>query len=267
MSASGFQAEGEEPMSHAKKNPSGQPADYHSESGTISVSPYSSLTMKEIPETERPYEKAERAGVRTLTDAELLAVLLTSGRSGETAVQTAQRALVMSGGLAGLLETSLEELRGLPGIGRVKSIRILAAVELGQRAVAERRSCTRPPASGPEEVIRYVEADMRYLPREEFHVLLLDTRNRVIKSVKISQGGLAAAVIHPRDIFREAVKANAAAIVLVHNHPSGDSAPSRVDIESTKRFTEIGSMMGIPVLDHIIVGAESSSSLKQLGLF
>lgn len=108
---------------------------------------------------------------------------------------------------------------------------------------------------------------MRYLPREEFHVLLLDTRNRIIKSVRISQGGLAAAVIHPRDIFREAVKANAASIVLVHNHPSGDSSPSQADIESTRKFAELGKMMGIPVLDHVIIGAESSSSFSRLGLF
>lgn len=225
------------------------------------------LTMKELPETERPYEKAEKFGVQTLTNAELLAVLLTAGRSGETAVQTAQKALVMSGGLVGLLDASLEELQEVPGIGRVKSIRILSAIELGQRAVSERQSEVRASACSPDEVISYVEASMRFLPREEFHVLLLDTRNRVIKSVRISQGGLAAAVIHPRDIFREAVKANAASIVLVHNHPSGDSAPSRADVESTRRFEELGSMMGIPVLDHIIVGAESSSSFKQLGLF
>lgn len=225
------------------------------------------LTMKDLPESERPYEKAESGGVRTLTNAELVAVLLSTGRAGETAVQTAQKALVMSGGLSGLLDTSLEELQEVPGIGRVKSIRILAAVELGQRAVSERQAEMRATAGGPDEVIGYVEASMRYLPREEFHVLLLDTRNRIIKSVRISQGGLTSAVIHPRDIFREAVKANAAAIVLAHNHPSGDSAPSRADVESTRKFTKLGNMMGIPVLDHIIVGAESSSSFKQLGLF
>ena len=226
-----------------------------------------SLTMKDIPESERPYEKAESKGVRTLTNAELIAVLLTTGRTGETAVQTAQKALLMSGGLSGLLDTSLEELQEVPGIGRVKSIRILAALELGQRAVSDRQRETRASADSPDDVIRYVEASMRYLPREEFHVLLLDTRNRIIKSVRISQGGLASAVIHPRDIFREAVKANAASIVLVHNHPSGDSAPSRADVESTRKFTKLGNMMGIPVLDHIIVGAESSSSFKRLGLF
>lgn len=223
------------------------------------------LTMKDIPRSERPYEKAESDGVRALSNAELVAVLLTTGRAGETAIQTAQKALVMSDGLAGLLDASLEELQEVPGIGRVKSIRVLAALELGQRAVSERQRDTRTVAGGPDDLIGYVEASMRYLPREEFHVLLLDTRNRIIKSVRISQGGLASAVIHPRDIFREAVKANAAAIVLVHNHPSGDSSPSRADVESTRKFMKLGNMMGIPVLDHIIVGAESSSSFKQLG--
>lgn len=228
--------------------------------------PQASLTMKELPPSERPYEKAERDGVRSLSHAELLAIILTSGRGGETAVQTAQRLLLKCEGIKGLLETSPEELRELPGIGRVKAIRVLAAVEIGQRAVAERQAEVRTPAAGPDDVIRHVEATMRYLPREEFHVLLLDTRNRIIKSVRISQGGLAAAVIHPRDIFREAVKANAASLVLVHNHPSGDPSPSRADIESTRKFSELGKMMGIPVLDHVIVGAESSASFSRLGL-
>ena len=224
------------------------------------------LTMKELPVSERPYEKAERKGIGSLSHAELLAVILVSGRGGETALQVAQKVLKASGGLKGLLEMSPQELQDIPGIGRVKSIRTLAAVEIGQRAVAERKSEIRIEASGPDDVIKHVEATMRYLPREEFHVLLLDTRNRIIKSVKISQGGLAAAVIHPRDIFREAVKANAASIVLVHNHPSGDSSPSQADIESTRKFSELGKMMGIPVLDHVIVGAESSSSFSRLGL-
>ena len=225
-----------------------------------------SLTMKELPSSERPYEKAEGKGVGTLGHAELLAIILTSGRSGETALQIAQKILVKSEGLKGLLDMSPQELQEIPGIGRVKAVRVLAAVELGQRVAADRRSEVRVQAQGPDDVIRHVEATMRYLPREEFHVLLLDTRNRIIKTVRISQGGLAAAVIHPRDIFREAVKANAASIVLVHNHPSGDSSPSQADIESTRKFTELGKMMGIPVLDHVIVGAESSSSFSRLGL-
>lgn len=222
--------------------------------------------MKELPLSERPYEKAEQKGVGKLGQAELLAIVLTSGRSGETAIQVAQKILVKSEGLKGLLDMSPQELQEIPGIGPVKAVRVLAAVELGQRAVAERRAEVRTPAQGPDDVIRHVEAEMRYLAREEFHVLLLDTRNRIIKSVRISQGGLAAAVIHPRDIFREAVKANAASMVLVHNHPSGDSSPSQADIESTRKFTELGKMMGIPVLDHVIVGAESSSSFSRLGL-
>ncbi len=224
------------------------------------------LTMKELPQSERPYEKAESQGLGALSHAELVAILLTSGRGGETAVQLAQKLLVMTEGLAGLLDASPQELQQIPGIGQVKSIRVLAAVELGQRAASQRQLQTRARASGPDEVIAYVEASMRYLPREEFHVLLLDTRNRIIRSVRISQGGLAAAVIHPRDIFREAVKANAASMVLVHNHPSGDPSPSQADIESTHRFKELGKMMGIPVLDHVIVGAESSASFSRLGL-
>ncbi|HZK29319.1 MAG TPA: DNA repair protein RadC [Clostridia bacterium] len=230
------------------------------------LSALATLTMKQLPATEQPYERAESEGVRMLSNAELLAIILTTGRGGETALQTAQKILVMTDGPKGLLDTSPEELREVPGIGPVKSVRILAAIELGQRAAADRQAEIRASASGPDDVIHHVEANMRYLPREEFHVLLLDTRNRIIKSVQISQGGLASAVIHPRDIFREAVKANAASIILVHNHPSGDSSPSNADIESTRRFSDLGKMMGIPVLDHVIVGAESSSSFSRLGL-
>ncbi|MGI6157557.1 MAG: RadC family protein [Saccharofermentanales bacterium] len=224
------------------------------------------LTMKELPCSERPYERALQHGVTTLTDAELIAVLLATGRAGETAVQTAEKVLVESDGLAGLLDASPEELQSVPGIGPVKALRILAAVELGQRASSERQHAVRPVMTGPDAAIRHVEASMRYLTHEQFRCLLLDTRHRVIKTVMISKGGLAAASIHPRDVFREAVKGNAAAVILVHNHPSGDASPSRADIESTRRFVELGTMMGVPVVDHIIVGSEASTSFRRLGL-
>jgi DNA repair protein RadC len=224
-----------------------------------------SLTMRELPSGDQPYEKAERSGIAALSDAELLSVILTSGHRGETALQTAQKALVMTGGVAGIFNASAKELQSIPGIGRVKSLRILAAAELGQRAVAARQIQLLPSASTADRVLAIVEPKMRYLAREEFHIILLDAQKRVLRTVCISKGGLTGTVIQPRDIFREAVKHNAAAMILAHNHPSGDASPSAVDIESTERFMKIGRMMGIPVLDHIIVGAESSVSMKRQG--
>jgi DNA repair protein RadC len=227
--------------------------------------PARSLTMRELPSGDQPYEKAERAGIAALSDAELLSVILTSGYKGETALQTAQKALVMTGGIAGIFNASAKELQSIPGIGRVKSLRILAALELGQRAVAARQVQTLPSASTADRVLAVIEPKMRYLAREEFHIILLDAQKRILRTICISKGGLTGTVIQPRDIFREAVKNNAAAMILAHNHPSGDASPSAIDIESTERFIKLGRMMGIPVLDHIIVGAESSISMKRQG--
>ena len=224
------------------------------------------LTMKEIPETERPYEKAEKLGISSLSDAELLAIILQSGQRGVTAVDLAHKVLLEANNLDGLFELSLEELRSISGIGRVKSLNIMAALELGQRASAQRASRKRHKVHGPNDLFSYIESQLRFQPREKFYIIMLDTRNRVIRHVLISSGGLSASVIQPRDIFREAVKANAAAVVLVHNHPSGDALPSEADRVSTQRLSEIGQMMGVQVLDHIVVGAEGCHSLRALGL-
>ncbi len=224
------------------------------------------LTMKEIPLTERPYEKAEKHGINALSDAELVAIILQSGQKGITAVELAHRVLLEAQSLDGLFEMSLEELRSIFGVGRVKSLNIMAALELGQRASAKRAGRKRHKVHGPNDLFSYIESQLRFQPREQFYIIMLDTRNRIIRHVLISSGGLSSSVIQPRDVFREAVKANAAAIVLVHNHPSGDALPSEADRTSTQRLTEIGQMMGVEVLDHIVVGAEGSVSLRSLGL-
>jgi len=224
------------------------------------------LTMKEIPQTERPYEKAEKLGISALSDAELLAIILQSGRKGVTVVELSHKVLLDAGSLDGLFDMSLEELRSIPGIGRVKALNITAALELGQRASAKRAGRKRHKVHGPDDLFAYIESQLRFLPREQFFIIMLDTRNRIIRHVLISSGGLSSSVIQPRDIFREAVKANAAAIVLVHNHPSGDAMPSEADCTSTQRLSEMGQMMGVQVLDHIVVGSEGSLSLRTLGL-
>jgi DNA repair protein RadC len=168
--------------------------------------------------------------------------------------------------LAFLRESSLEELTALPGMGRVKALQLRAAVELGSRAERSSRRQTRRLLKRPEDAYALLESEMVSLPREELRVILLDARNRLIRITRISEGGLSSAVIHPRDLFREAVKANAAALILVHNHPSGDATPSPDDLTTTRRMCETGEMMGIRVVDHLILARGGSVSLKQTGL-
>ncbi len=224
------------------------------------------LKMKELQELERPYEKLEQYGPRELSDAELIAIQIQSGLAGRTALEIAHQLLNDLSGLTGLYEASLEEMCATKGIGRVRAIRLKAAFELGNRHLSSRREEIRPVLQKPADIIQLMEPELRYLSREEFHVILLDVRHRMIRKIKISRGGLTAAVVFPRDIFREAVKANAAAIALVHNHPSGDAEPSAADLESTRRLMKVGEMMGIPVLDHLIIGSNESVSMKERGL-
>lgn len=223
-------------------------------------------TMKDRQYMERPYEKLEQQGARSLSDAELIAILLQSGLAGATAVEIANQLLSSLNGLSGVYEASIEEICQIKGIGRVRAIRLKAAFEIGNRHLNSRREEIRPALRRPDDIVQLMEPELRYLNREEFHIILLDIRQRMIRKIKISRGGLAAAVIFPRDIFREAVKANAAAVILVHNHPSGDAEPSPADLESTRKLMEIGQMMGVPVVDHLIVGAQGSISMKERGL-
>lgn len=224
------------------------------------------LTMKHWPVDDRPVEKLIRHGARRLTDAELLAVVIRSGSPAATALSLAQQLLSQhtSGGLRSISEDSVEELMAIDGIGPVKASQILAALELGTRAQSQAHK-PRTAIRSPDDAMLLLDGEMRHLPREELRALLLDIRSRVIRTVCLSQGGLSSAVIYPRDLFREAVKANAASLILAHNHPSGDASPSKEDIETTRRLMEAGEMMGIRVVDHLIVAAGGSVSLRQLG--
>ncbi len=226
------------------------------------------LTMRSLPVEDRPCEKLLASGAQSLTDAELLAVIIRSGTRQESAISLCQRILAedQSGcGLTFLQESSLEELMLLPGIGQVKAAQLKAAVEIGNRA-ASGVSRARRLIRTPQDAISLLESEMRTLPREELRIVLLDVRNRVIRISRVSEGGLSASVIYPRDLFREAVKANAAALILAHNHPSGDATPSREDLDTTRRLAEAGEMMGVKVVDHVILAAGGSISFKQRGL-
>lgn len=226
------------------------------------------LVMKELPVDDRPYEKILRKGTTDLSDAELLAVIIRSGSRNDSALSLCQKLLTLDNknlGFASLLDSSVEELMEVPGIGKVKAVQIKAALELGIR-VSRMRKQPGQKISRPDDAFLLLEADMRNLAREELRMILLDIRNRIIRVCKLSEGGLSAAVIHPRDLFREAIKANAASIILAHNHPSGDPAPSEEDIATTRKIAEIGDMMGIKVVDHLILAAGGSLSLRQQGM-
>ena len=225
-------------------------------------------TMRDLPEDDRPYEKLLKNGSDTLTESELLAIIIRSGSKHESALSLCQRLLRQNpeNGLEFLRECSLEELMAFPGIGRVKAIQIRAAVELGLRVSCCRKYQARIQIRKPEDALELLEPEMINLPHEELRLILLDIRNRIIRICRICKGGLATAVIYPRDLFREAVKANAAALIMVHNHPSGESTPSSDDLATTRKMVEMGEMMGIKVVDHLILAAGGSISLKRIGL-
>ena len=231
------------------------------------------LTMKSIPVADRPTEKLSRLGGSALSDAELLAIIIRSGTVQESALSVCQRLLAGEGGaddatsgLRVLLDKNLEELKAVPGIGPVRAAQIKAALELGNRLQSQGHPASRPTVRVPEDAIQALESEMRFLPREEFRAILLDIRNRIIRISSISAGSLNAAIVHPRDLFRDAVKSNAAALILAHNHPSGDCTPSQEDIDATVRFMEMGKLMGVRIVDHIVIAQGGSVSMRQLGL-
>ncbi len=226
------------------------------------------VTMRDLPEDDRPYEKMLKNGSDTLTESELLAIIIRSGSRHETALSLCQRLMQRNreNGLEFLRESSLEELMAFPGIGRVKAIQIRAAVELGLRVSYCRKYHARIQIRKPEDALELLEPEMINLPHDELRLILLDIRNRIIRICRICKGGLATAVIYPRDLFREAVKANAAALIMAHNHPSGESTPSSDDLATTRKMVEMGEMMGIKVVDHLILAAGGSISLKRIGL-
>lgn len=220
--------------------------------------------MKDLPPDVRPRERMLAAGQQALSNIELLAIILRTGTREETALELAQR-IVGLGGLNFLGRVSLEELKSLKGVGLAKACQIKAALELGRRlavAVAEARLAV----TSPQEVSNLVMEEMRYLDREHFRTMLLDSKNRVISVESISVGTLSSSLVHPREVFKAAVVRSAAALILVHNHPSGDPAPSHEDITITQRLVEAGKIMGINVLDHIIIGDGRYCSLKERAL-
>jgi DNA repair protein RadC len=225
----------------------------------------SAYTMRDIPMEERPRERMLRSGANALSNAELLAILLRTGTINESAVALAQRLLIEAGGLRRLVEMNIGQLTALKGIGHAKALQVQASIELGRRLVRTAQPETVTIRS-PHDVSLLMMEELRYLQKEHFVCLFLNTKNHVIGQETLSMGSLNASIVHPREVFLAAIKRSSASIICVHNHPSGDPTPSPEDIEITRRLVEAGSVIGIEVLDHVIIGDLESVSLKELGL-
>ncbi|HET7616921.1 MAG TPA: DNA repair protein RadC [Vicinamibacterales bacterium] len=220
--------------------------------------------MKALASHDRPREKLERAGAPALGDNELLALVLGHGAPRANALELANAVLAGVGGLHGLARATLDELRRVPGIGGARAAQLLAAVEAGRRTLL-RRGEERPRILAPRDVADLLMPQFGARAVEQFGVVLLDTKHRVLRTTVISVGTLDASLVHPREVFREATSGGAAAIVLFHNHPSGDPAPSQDDVQLTLRLVRAGELMGIHVLDHVILAETRFCSLRDLG--
>ena len=226
-----------------------------------------SNTIKEIPVTERPYEKCEQRGSASLSDEELLAVLLRTGTRGESALALARHILYHAGetGILGIHQFSMERLMAIKGIGKVKAIQLSCISELAKRlskATYQEALCFSEPGS----IARYYMEDLRHEKQELMKLLMLNTKARLIGETNISKGTVNASLITPRELFIEALQKNAVYIVIMHNHPSGDPTPSREDMLITKRILDAGALIGIELLDHIIIGNNQYISFREEGL-
>jgi len=221
-------------------------------------------TLKEMPQHLRPRERLLREGPGALSEAELLAILLRTGTRRETALDLAHRLLSRPEGLAFLAIAPLEELQKERGVGLAKAAQIKAALELGRRL--NHFIFHQEPIKGPQDVARLLMDQMRFLDREVFRTVSLNVKNRIIAIDTVSVGSLNSSLVHPREVFKDPIRRSAAAIILVHNHPSGDPSPSEEDVGVTRRLVEAGRILGIQVLDHIIIGDGVYFSFKEKNL-
>ncbi|MBE6086279.1 MULTISPECIES: RadC family protein [Selenomonas] len=225
------------------------------------------IMVRDLPPEERPREKLLAYGPSGLSNAELLAILLRSGTRKKSVLRIAEEILarIKEQGLVGMVHISVAELAKIDGVGKVKAATLQAAIELARR-LAVQQSAKIQMITGPEDVARYAMPHYRFEQKEHFAVLLLNTKNHVISMPEVSVGSLSASVVHPREVFRAAIDHAAAAMILLHNHPSGDPTPSREDIAVTERLVKAGKIMDIPVLDHVVLGRDRFISLKEKGL-
>ena len=221
------------------------------------------LTVLQLPVSERPRERLTRLGAESLSEQELLACLLGRGIADESVLVTAQRLLAAFGSLRGLAEASVEQLSAIHGIGPAKASQLKAAVEIARR-VAPGPPGRRPLIETMEAAAALLRPQLLDKPKEHVVALLLDNRHRLIRIAPIAVGSLSASLVHPRELFKEAIAASAAAVIVAHNHPSGDPDPSAHDLELTRRLTAAGELLGIEVLDHLIIAAQGVVSIRAL---
>ena len=222
--------------------------------------------IRELPPTERPRERLMRLGAPALSAVELLSLVLGSGAGGHSALEMAQEILVRSGGsLRRMAASPVAALTAVNGVGTARAVVLHAALELGRRLAAEGRDDGIPIRS-PREVFAVFAPRLEDLPVEEFHVAVLDTQHRIERDVTVTRGLLNSSLVHPREVFREAIAERAAAIILVHNHPSGDPTPSPDDRAVTEQLVAAGRLLDIPVHDHVIIGRGRYASFAESGL-
>lgn len=227
--------------------------------------PKPSYRITDLAASERPRERLVTLGAQALNTAELLAILMRTGVEGENAVQVGQRLLQELGGLSGLQRASIEEIQAVHGLGVAKAATLKAAIELGRRLTLQIPE-NRPTVHSPADAAGLVLYEMAALEHEHLRVMLLNIRNQVLDIVEIYRGSLNASMVRVGEVFKPAVRRHAAAIIIVHNHPSGDPTPSPDDIAVTKAIIESGNLLDIEVLDHLIIGQGSFVSMKERGL-
>lgn len=223
------------------------------------------LTIKELHPEERPRERLKQYGASALSTGELIAIALNTGIKGESVTAIAQRLLTSHGGLSGLMRLDYAELARERGVGEAKAAKVKAALELGRR-MAILTSDDRPAIKTPEDVVQLIGIEMAVLEQEQLRVVLLDTKHHVIAIRTVYQGSANQATVRVGELFRDAVRHNAVAIVLAHNHPSGDPTPSSADVSLTADVVSAGALLDIAVIDHVVIGSGRHVSLKRLGL-
>lgn len=227
--------------------------------------PRPAYRITDLHETERPRERLASLGPQALTNAELMAILLRVGVTGENAVQVGQRLLQAFNGLGGLHRAPFEELCNQHGIGEAKAAQIKAAIELGRRLALESPE-ERPVINSPADAAALVQYEMAALEQEHLRVMLLDTRNHVLDLVEVYKGSVNSSQVRVGEIFKVAVRRNATALIVVHNHPSGDPTPSPDDVAVTRAIVQAGKLLDVDVLDHLVIGQGRWVSLKERGL-
>ena len=225
------------------------------------------LTVKELPLDDRPREKLLLRGAQSLSDAELVAILLRTGRKGKSVIEIARELISSEGNLAMLATKTVDSLQKISGIGKDKAATIAAAFELSRRILSQPKWFSNKKITSPQDVAEIFIPILRDDSKEKFIVVCLNSANKIIKHETISVGNLNSSVVHPREIFKVAIDNSSASIILIHNHPSGNPEPSNEDIRITKKIVETGKIMDIPVFDHLIVAGETYTSFIEKRLF